>query len=79
MQCADPAPHTFIRVTCDQRPDPASRVREDDQLLTLLVTAWALTTGRVPPTGPADQLTVDELITFWADDQTIAGDSPARF
>lgn len=49
----------------------------DDQLLTLLVTAWALDTGRIPPTRPPEQLTAAELIDFWADDQTATGNPPA--
>lgn len=66
----------FLRVT-GTRPGspPPPWVHNDDQLLTLLVTVWALTTGRIPPNRPADELTETELIAFWADDQT-AG-SPA--
>ncbi|MEU4834105.1 hypothetical protein [Streptosporangium sp. NPDC023615] len=60
-----------LRVT-GTRPgtSPASRACDDDQLLTLLVTVWALITGRIPPYRPTDELTDTELIAFWADDQT---------
>jgi hypothetical protein len=63
-------PHRFLRVTSDRPGHCPERVHNDDQLLTLLVTAWVLTTGRTPPNRPMDQLTPDELIAFWADDQT---------
>ncbi|MEV4753317.1 hypothetical protein AB0K21_43835 [Streptosporangium sp. NPDC049248] len=65
-----------LRVT-GTRPGhlPSPWAHDDDQLLTLLVTVWALITGRMPPNRPSDELTDTELIAFWADDQT-AG-SPA--
>ncbi|GAA3413062.1 hypothetical protein [Streptosporangium vulgare] len=66
----------FLRVTATRPGSPPPPwVHNDDQLLTLLVTVWSLTTGRVPPRRPTDELTATELIAFWADDQT-AG-SPA--
>jgi hypothetical protein len=43
---------------------------EDELLARVLITSWSLTTGRRLPAGVAPQsLTVDELISFWADDQ----------
>ncbi|MEV4165519.1 hypothetical protein [Nonomuraea dietziae] len=44
-------------------------VREDEWLLNVLVTTWALTTGRLPPRGRPEALSRDELIEFWADDR----------
>ncbi|MEV1245273.1 hypothetical protein ACIBO2_02720 [Nonomuraea sp. NPDC050022] len=79
MACAATAPHSFLRVTGGQRPGqpPAPWVHDDDQLLILLVTTWALTTGRTPPNRPADQLTAEELIAFWTDEQTATGNPVA--
>ena len=44
----------------------------DDELLArLLITNWTLATGRTLPAGvPPYLLSEDELISFWADDQT---------
>ncbi|MBO3751923.1 hypothetical protein J5X84_38135 [Streptosporangiaceae bacterium NEAU-GS5] len=42
--------------------------QDDAQLATMLVTTWALQTGRIPPRRPPDQLSAEELIEFWADD-----------
>ncbi|MEU7990630.1 hypothetical protein AB0B56_37820 [Streptosporangium canum] len=77
MPCATATAHAFLRVTGD-RPSRSYplQVGDDDQLLILLVTTWALATGRIPPNRPADQLTPEELITFWADEHT-AGKAPA--
>ncbi|MER7505993.1 hypothetical protein AB0L05_24250 [Nonomuraea pusilla] len=57
-----PAPHTSPRLTGERGPD--------DQLLVLLVATWVLATGRTPPDRPIDQLGPEELIAFWADDET---------
>ncbi|MFF0309872.1 hypothetical protein ACFYSC_20790 [Streptosporangium sp. NPDC004379] len=75
MPCA--SAHAFLRVngTRSCRPFPP-QVTDDDQLLILLVTTWALTTGRIPPNRPSDRLTREELIEFWADEHT-AGTVPA--
>jgi hypothetical protein len=48
---------------------------DDDQLRGLLMTVWALTSGRRPPDRPVEQLDAGELIAFWADDLT-AGEPP---
>ncbi|NUW32395.1 hypothetical protein HTZ77_13280 [Nonomuraea sp. SMC257] len=79
MPCAAAAPHTFLRVTGDRRPGrpPGPWAHDDDQLLILLVTTWALATGRTPPGRPADRLTPEELIEFWADEQTASGSPPS--
>ncbi|MEU8041075.1 hypothetical protein [Streptosporangium sp. NPDC049078] len=67
-----------LRVTGTRPGSPPSPwAHDDDQLLTLLVTVWALITGRTPPCRPSDELTDTELIAFWADDHT-AG-IPASF
>ena len=45
---------------------------EDDRLAWLLVRMWSLASGRtVRDDVPPDQLTADELISFWADDFTV--------
>ncbi|MGW4644016.1 hypothetical protein ACWEN6_36230 [Sphaerisporangium sp. NPDC004334] len=44
--------------------------RLDAELLGLLITTWAVRTGRTPPAGPPHQLTPEELIAFWSDPQT---------
>lgn len=77
MPCAA-APHAFLRATSRRRPGhpPSPWIHDDDQLLVLLVTTWALATGRIPPDRPADQLTAGELIAFWADEQTVTGRLP---
>ncbi|MEV7011992.1 hypothetical protein [Streptosporangium sp. NPDC051022] len=77
MPCAA-APHAFLRVTGHRRPGPPPSpwTCDEDQLLVLLVTTWALISGRIPPNRPADQLTDTELIAFWADDQTATGSPP---
>ena len=43
---------------------------EDELLARVLITNWSLTTGRTLPGVAPQSLTEDELITFWADDQT---------
>ncbi|GAA5074203.1 hypothetical protein HNP84_009468 [Thermocatellispora tengchongensis] len=43
------------------------RIGDDDLLLILLVTTWALRSGRIPPGTPPGRLGADELIAFWAD------------
>jgi hypothetical protein len=43
---------------------------EDPLLARLLITSWSLATGRTLRSDvPPQQLTEDELIAFWADDQ----------
>ena len=61
----------------------ADRGDDDDLLARVLTTSWTLATGRTLPAGVAPQaLTEDELISFWADDQTasasdaVSGDDP---
>jgi hypothetical protein len=41
---------------------------EDELLARVLITSWSLTTGRTLRGAPPQSLTVDELISFWADD-----------
>lgn len=42
----------------------------DDQALALsLVTTWATRTGRMLRPVPVSELTAEELVDFWADDQ----------
>lgn len=49
----------------------ADRADDDDLLAQILITSWTLATGRTWPAGVAPQsLTDDELISFWADEQT---------
>jgi hypothetical protein len=44
-------------------------VGEDDVLAAVLVTTWSLISGRtLRPGVRPDQLSVEELIWFWADD-----------
>ncbi|MET9064116.1 hypothetical protein [Streptosporangium sandarakinum] len=77
MPCATASAHAFLRVSGNRPCRPVSlQVNDDDQLLILLVTTWALATGRIPPNRPADQLTREELIELWADEHT-AGTTPA--
>ncbi|GAA1276823.1 hypothetical protein Psi02_00100 [Planotetraspora silvatica] len=51
---------------------PAPWMSPDDELLSLLLTMWALHTGRLPADTP-DHLTPEQLIDFWADEQTATG------
>ncbi|MBB5080188.1 hypothetical protein [Nonomuraea endophytica] len=57
----------FPHITHDP---PWSWMDDDDQLLIILVTTWALSSGRIPLRLPIDELTETELIDFWADDKT---------
>jgi hypothetical protein len=43
--------------------------RDDRTLALLLVTVWAARTGRVLRPVPVNELTHEELVDFWADDQ----------
>jgi hypothetical protein len=47
-----------------------------EEMASLLVTIWALRSGRVPLMPPFDRRTTEELITFWADDLTATGHPP---
>lgn len=50
--------------------DGAPRLEDDDALLARsLYTTWAVRTGRMPRAVPVTELTPEELIDFWADDQ----------
>lgn len=45
-------------------------VYNDDRALALsLITTWAMRTGRTPRAVPVSELTAEELVNFWADDQ----------
>ncbi|GGL03382.1 hypothetical protein Sme01_65440 [Sphaerisporangium melleum] len=63
----------------DARPHRAvgrtPQARLEDELLALLVTTWAVHTGRRPPERAPHLLTPEELIDFWSDDLTAAPDS----
>ncbi|WP_157249304.1 hypothetical protein [Nonomuraea typhae] len=59
-----PAFHPIVR------DPPWSWMNDDDQLLLMLVTTWALCSGRIPLRLPMDAHTEAELIAFWADDLT---------
>jgi hypothetical protein len=39
----------------------------DDHLALMLMTMWALSTGRTMPYGPPLSLTEQQLIEFWAE------------
>jgi hypothetical protein len=76
-----PSTRSPIRPTPDVEDggDPAMLPPTDDELLALvLIATWASRTGRLLPIGvpPAD-LTQQELIAFWADDQ-IPTSAPPR-
>ncbi|MFI0445909.1 hypothetical protein [Actinomadura sp. 6N118] len=47
--------------------DTAVITLEDQHLARLLMTTWALITGRAVPDGPPSRLTGQQLIDFWAD------------
>jgi len=42
---------------------------EDQMLALLLITVWAARTGRALRTVPVSELSLPELVNFWADDQ----------
>ena len=48
-------------------PEPS--VSEDHALALILITAWAIRTGRVLRTARISELSPAELVEFWADDQ----------
>jgi len=56
-------------------PGPATKpaagpgAREDQLLAHLLTVIWATRTGRTLPPGPVSDLSPEELMDFWADDQ----------
>jgi hypothetical protein len=49
--------------------DESGMTRDDRTLALLLVTVWAARTGRVLRPAPPSELTPEELVDFWADDQ----------
>lgn len=57
------------------RPD----LVRDDELLALLLATWVLHTGRIPPGCAPAELSGEQLIEFWADEQTASGDLPATW
>jgi hypothetical protein len=60
MRCLDPT----------GEPDEAIWSPGDTALVArALFTVWAARTGRVPRDVPISELTPEELIEFWADDQ----------
>lgn len=52
-------------------PRQARRSSGEDELpARVLITSWSLATGRTLRGVASQELTEDELISFWADDQT---------
>jgi hypothetical protein len=52
---------------------------DEEQLARMLVLMWSAVSGRtLDPEVPLDQLSVDELISFWADDLAPAAGRHAR-
>ena len=51
------------------RVAPEPFVSEDHALALILITAWAVRTGRVLRTARISELSPAELVEFWADDQ----------
>ncbi|WP_424533767.1 hypothetical protein ACOZ38_25880 [Sphaerisporangium viridialbum] len=78
MLCFATMPRTICAAALYPRRlvSAAQQVRVDEELLVLLVTTWAIRTGRIPPARPPGQLTAEELMEFWADDQIATGDLP---
>jgi hypothetical protein len=55
----------------NSRARPAYRENEDELLARVLVTSWTLVTGRTLRAGvPPHSHSEEELISFWADEQT---------
>jgi hypothetical protein len=48
---------------------PEPYAPEDQALALILITAWAVRTGRVLRPVPISELSPAELVEFWADDQ----------
>jgi hypothetical protein len=58
---------------------PAASTSEDDMLASILISMWALASGRFLRRGVRpDELTEQELIDFWADDLTTTTGPPRR-
>jgi hypothetical protein len=53
----------------DVERDEHAMTPDDRALALLLITVWAARTGRVPRPVPVSELTPEELVNFWADDQ----------
>jgi hypothetical protein len=57
----------------NSRAQPSYRENEDELLAQVLVTSWTLVTGRTLRAGvPPHSHSEEELISFWADDETAA-------
>ncbi|MFG2000908.1 hypothetical protein ACGFNU_17355 [Spirillospora sp. NPDC048911] len=56
----------------------AAPLLEDRHLARLLMTTWALISGRAVPDAPPSRLTERQLIDFWADDLLDADAAPMR-
>jgi hypothetical protein len=65
-------------ISPDQAAGNAPADADDELLALLLITSWALATGRTMPAGISPQLlSAEELISFWADDHIPAA-APRR-
>ena len=58
-------PLTPVRATTAAEPGAC----QDQMLALMLTTIWATRTGRTLPPVPVSELSPEELIGFWADDQ----------
>jgi hypothetical protein len=59
-------PLTPVRATM---ADAGPGAYEDQLLAVLLTTIWSVRTGRTLPPVPVSELSPEELVNFWADDQ----------
>jgi hypothetical protein len=58
-----------VDATPDDGCDRYAMTPEDRALALLLFTAWVARTGRVLRPVPVSELSPEELVNFWADDQ----------
>jgi hypothetical protein len=63
------APNPPITPVPATKPAAGPAAREDQLLALLLTTIWATRTGRELPPVPVSELSPEELMDFWADDQ----------
>jgi hypothetical protein len=67
LECAPPV--LPCQAWCDPAPGLPLLQSADAVLALSLFTTWAVRTGRVLRPVPVPDLTAEELIEFWADDQ----------